>query len=162
MLVLDLIAATPAGRQASEAVQQALKQVDALCANLRPWQIIVGAVVGHQALVWVAGEAYTVWMGEQDAIHRRIARNTFALVRKIPYVRERVDKEVASALVALSSGSMMKIPASKTALTTLPPHPIDKKAISAQIDTMAELSRLDLRMKEFKVCVSPQHHPALP
>ena len=119
--------------------------------SLTPWQIILLSVIAYVLLTWIYRELYSLWMGDDDAIHHRVVKGTFALVRSIPFVRNKIKKELGGILHELSSGSMMKIPATKHSYSSLPPHPIDRATIISEIEAMAQLSKFEDRIKGFKV-----------
>ncbi|KAJ3610611.1 hypothetical protein NHX12_022703 [Muraenolepis orangiensis] len=78
-------------------VDQGRRQVNGLCADLEPWQIIGVTVLTTLGGVWAKG-----FLFQQESLHSRMKKQCFRLIRKIPYVGVAIQSQLNKALDDMS------------------------------------------------------------
>ncbi|CAL8257022.1 unnamed protein product [Lota lota] len=78
-------------------VEQGRLQVNGLCADLEPWQIIGVTVLTTLGGVWAKG-----FLFQQESLKSRMKKQCFRLIRKIPYVGLAIQSQLNKALDDMS------------------------------------------------------------
>ncbi|KAG7279818.1 hypothetical protein CRUP_013728 [Coryphaenoides rupestris] len=78
-------------------VDQGRRQVNGLCADLEPWQVIGLTVLTTLGGVWAKG-----FLFQQESLKSRMKKQCFRLIRKIPYVGTAIQSQLNKALDDMS------------------------------------------------------------
>ncbi|CAL8299712.1 unnamed protein product [Merluccius merluccius] len=78
-------------------LDQGRQQVNSLCADLEPWQIIGVTVLTTLGGVWARG-----FLFQQESLESRMKKQCFRLIRKIPYVGVAIQSQLNKALDDMS------------------------------------------------------------
>ncbi|XP_059928419.1 sphingosine-1-phosphate lyase 1 isoform X2 [Gadus macrocephalus] len=78
-------------------VEQGRTQVNSLCADLEPWQVIGLTALTTLGGVWAKG-----FLFQQESLTSRMKKRVFRLIRKIPYVGMAIQSQLNKALDDMS------------------------------------------------------------
>ena len=127
-------------------VQFHLELINGKLAKYEPWQVAAGSIAAYV----VAAKLFEI-ATDYEPLPTRVKRAVFSLVRRIPYVKDKIDRELGTALKGLEK-SMVKSCPGKTPFTELPAVGLTGDQIIAQLTELVEFSKIDQHVREFKVC----------
>eukprot|EP00039_Didymoeca_costata_P027788 m.19185 g.19185 ORF g.19185 m.19185 type:complete len:559 (-) comp6507_c0_seq1:2944-4620(-) len=113
--------------------------------NLAPWQVGTMSVCGFVTLKFLVDQ-----VSQEETLFTRLKLFVFAAAKKIPFVRNKIDAQVAEVQASFQK-SLVKVPNKYTVNYSLPEKGLNATELEAELIKLRDLADPEKRLREGKV-----------